>query len=268
LKTVVYKNYDAIVNDAKHDVLIEFYAPWCQHCQHLAPTYEKVAESQKANASLTVAKMDLTSNHIPDFPEGFQVMGFPTIAIFPKGNKSNVLLYEGDRTEADLLRFIHGEPVQKPTMEESDEPVGDPLSDDDMAQLIKEEDGDGDDDGDDHEDLDIDGDDGHEHTDAEIEAMLNAELNNIDGDIDDDDEIGGDGDEDDLVLDADESNDLQSEDELLDDEFGDPEGEEDLGEEDLGDAPPMKDPPPFNVLVGKRVHLGGRKLARDAREEL
>jgi thiol-disulfide isomerase/thioredoxin len=40
---LVGKSFDEIVYDEKHDVLVEFYAPWCGHCKSLAPKYEELA---------------------------------------------------------------------------------------------------------------------------------------------------------------------------------------------------------------------------------
>lgn len=37
-------NFEEIVNDETKDVMIEFYAPWCGHCQQLQPVYGDLAE--------------------------------------------------------------------------------------------------------------------------------------------------------------------------------------------------------------------------------
>ena len=35
---------------AKHTWLVEFYAPWCGHCQRLKPTWEKMPQALKGIA--------------------------------------------------------------------------------------------------------------------------------------------------------------------------------------------------------------------------
>ena len=42
------------------DLVVEFYAPWCGHCQSLAPTYEKIATHYNTDpaSKITIAKID------------------------------------------------------------------------------------------------------------------------------------------------------------------------------------------------------------------
>ena len=101
---VVAKSYDSIVLDNEKDVLVEFYAPWCGHCKSLAPKYEELAESFANSAfkdKVVISKVDATANDVPD-----EIQGFPTIKLFPAGQKSDPITYSGPRTVEDLAKFI------------------------------------------------------------------------------------------------------------------------------------------------------------------
>eukprot|EP01024_Parvocaulis_polyphysoides_P026521 TRINITY_DN2415_c0_g1_i1.p1 TRINITY_DN2415_c0_g1~~TRINITY_DN2415_c0_g1_i1.p1 ORF type:complete len:538 (+),score=115.82 TRINITY_DN2415_c0_g1_i1:133-1614(+) len=109
---VASKFEDDVLNDK--DVLIEFYAPWCGHCKKLAPIYEKVGEKFQENKSVTIAKMDATANDVPD--SRFDVRGFPTL-YFVTG-KNEVIQYKGDRSEADLIKFVEKHAISISASEE------------------------------------------------------------------------------------------------------------------------------------------------------
>lgn len=42
-------NFDKVVN-GDGVTIVEFYAPWCGHCQQLLPVYEKVATALKVRS--------------------------------------------------------------------------------------------------------------------------------------------------------------------------------------------------------------------------
>ncbi|KAJ0241440.1 O-methyltransferase domain-containing protein [Hirschfeldia incana] len=102
VKVVVAESLDDIVFNSGKNVLIEFYAPWCGHCQKLAPILDEVALAFQNDPSVIVAKLDATANDIPS--DTFDVKGFPTI--YFRSADGKVVVYEGSRTKEDFINFI------------------------------------------------------------------------------------------------------------------------------------------------------------------
>jgi protein disulfide-isomerase A6 len=98
------ETFDSIVLDETKDVLVEFYAPWCGHCKHLAPVYEKLASVFKQDVGIVVANLDADKHR--DLAEKYGVSGFPTLKFFPKENKSGED-YDGGRDLDDFVKFIN-----------------------------------------------------------------------------------------------------------------------------------------------------------------
>ena len=100
---VVGKTFNDIVLDPTKDVLLELYAPWCQHCQAFEPQYEKLARRFAPVESMVIAKMDGTTNEHPQA----NVEGFPTIYFFPAGEGSERLsLADAERTVPALTKWL------------------------------------------------------------------------------------------------------------------------------------------------------------------
>jgi protein disulfide-isomerase-like protein len=97
-------NFDSLV-DGSRPAFVEFYAPWCGHCQRLAPEYEIVGEAFKSVPSVLVAKVDCDANK--DVCGKHGVTGYPTLKWFPKGDVSNPESYSGGRTADDIISFIN-----------------------------------------------------------------------------------------------------------------------------------------------------------------
>ena len=78
-------NFDQTVSDNPF-MLVEFYAPWCGHCQQLAPKYAEVADYfQNANISeVKIAKID--ADECTKTAEKYQVDSYPTIKLFKNGD--------------------------------------------------------------------------------------------------------------------------------------------------------------------------------------
>jgi len=101
VKVIVGTTFDSIVMNNEHDVLVEFYAPWCGHCKSLTPKYEKLGAKFADRPNIVIAKLDATENDHPA-----DVEGFPTLIFYPAGAKDAPIPYEGDRTVDAMYKFV------------------------------------------------------------------------------------------------------------------------------------------------------------------
>jgi protein disulfide-isomerase A1 len=92
-------NFTDLVNSNKF-VLVEFYAPWCGHCQTLAPEYAKAATILKDDG-VVLAKVDATEHS--DLGQQFQVRGFPTLLWFVNGEHKP---YSGGRKAEEIVAWV------------------------------------------------------------------------------------------------------------------------------------------------------------------
>lgn len=102
VKVAVGKNFKELVTDSGRDALIEFYAPWCGHCQKLAPIWDELGEKLK-NEPVDIVKIDATAN---DWPKSqYDVSGFPTIYWKP-ADGSKPSRYNGGRSLDDFVKYV------------------------------------------------------------------------------------------------------------------------------------------------------------------
>jgi len=91
---------------AKHietgDHFIKFYAPWCGHCQKLAPAWAELAKAFEDNAKVKIAKLDCTQAQ--SVCQANEVRGYPTLQYIRNGKL--VEAYKGGRDLASLKEFI------------------------------------------------------------------------------------------------------------------------------------------------------------------
>jgi len=100
---VVGTTFQSMVSNDTTDVFIEFYAPWCKHCQALEPVWEDLGLEAAVRNELIIAKFDGTNNDLTD--PLFEVDSFPTI--YFKAMGKNPVKYEGDKTLDDFLEYLH-----------------------------------------------------------------------------------------------------------------------------------------------------------------
>ncbi|MBA0757815.1 hypothetical protein Gotri_020878 [Gossypium trilobum] len=113
-------NFNEIVLDETKDVLIFFcfnlfckkwsdqvlywFSARCGHCKSLAPIYEKVATAFKLEEDVVISNLDV--DKYTDVAEKYGVSGYPTLKLFPKGNKAGED-YRGERELDDFVSFIN-----------------------------------------------------------------------------------------------------------------------------------------------------------------
>jgi protein disulfide-isomerase A1 len=117
---IVAKTFDDVVLNSGKDVLVEFYAPWCGHCKALAPVYEQLGTQFASVDSVVIGKIDATAN---DVDPKYGVRGFPTLKLFQASG--GVVDYQGDRSLADLTKFIKETASTKFELNDSDDAAAD-----------------------------------------------------------------------------------------------------------------------------------------------
>ncbi|KAI1445960.1 thioredoxin-domain-containing protein [Annulohypoxylon stygium] len=100
------KNYDKIINKSNHTTVIEFYAPWCGHCQNLKPAYEKAARNLEGLAHVAAVNCDEDENKQLCGMMG--VKGFPTLKTVRPGKKGKPIVedYNGPRTAKGIVDAV------------------------------------------------------------------------------------------------------------------------------------------------------------------
>lgn len=97
--TLTKENYSQFVVEEPLS-LVEFYAPWCGHCQALAPQYEEAA-TELLKSDIKLAKVDCTQE------EGLcndnDVTGFPTLKVFRHGQSTP---YSGPRKADGIVSYM------------------------------------------------------------------------------------------------------------------------------------------------------------------
>uniref|UniRef100_K3X2P9 Thioredoxin domain-containing protein n=1 Tax=Globisporangium ultimum (strain ATCC 200006 / CBS 805.95 / DAOM BR144) TaxID=431595 RepID=K3X2P9_GLOUD len=95
------KNFEKEVLNSGDYWLVEFYAPWCGHCQKLEPEYKAAAKKLKKHARFGAINAD----EYKSLAQKYQIKGFPTIKEFG-AKKKKPKDYQGGRTKNDIVQYV------------------------------------------------------------------------------------------------------------------------------------------------------------------
>ena len=98
--------FEAIAGDPDAHVLVEFYAPWCAHCQKFAPAYEQAARAFAGEPAVTLAKVDASA--LSELSAAFGITAYPSLKLFPTGLDSGHVPYGGAKTAEAVVEFVNG----------------------------------------------------------------------------------------------------------------------------------------------------------------
>ncbi|XP_057699393.1 protein disulfide-isomerase A2 [Corythoichthys intestinalis] len=97
-------NFAWALNQTKF-LLVEFYAPWCGHCQRLEPIYAEAAGKLKEDvSSIGLAKVDAIEEK--ELGEEFGISSFPVLKLFVHGDRKQPVDFTGKRTVAGIIQWL------------------------------------------------------------------------------------------------------------------------------------------------------------------
>ncbi|KAI8340019.1 hypothetical protein BC941DRAFT_511404 [Chlamydoabsidia padenii] len=107
---LTYESFEKQVLDNDKLVAVNFYAPWCGHCQNLAPEWKKVAKS--LDGMVMLASLNCHEGINKSLCKQHGVTGFPTIKVFRQStNKKGTQIkksteYQGPRDAKSLKDYL------------------------------------------------------------------------------------------------------------------------------------------------------------------
>ncbi|KAL8691423.1 MAG: hypothetical protein Q9224_004181 [Gallowayella concinna] len=92
------ESFQKLVTNTQDPWFVKFYAPWCHHCQALAPSWHQMAKELQGKLNIGEVNCDVEARLCKDV----RVKGYPTIHFFRGGERVE---YEGLRGLGDLVSY-------------------------------------------------------------------------------------------------------------------------------------------------------------------
>lgn len=94
------ENFQKQVTMTRDPWFIKFYAPWCHHCQAMAPNWQGMAREMQGKLNIGEVNCEVDKRLCKDV----KVRGYPTIYFFQAGER---IEYDGLRGLGDLIAFAN-----------------------------------------------------------------------------------------------------------------------------------------------------------------
>ncbi|CAI6089876.1 hypothetical protein V2G26_006686 [Clonostachys chloroleuca] len=92
------ESFQRLVTMTQDPWFVKFYAPWCHHCQALAPTWSSLAKSMQGKLNIGEVNCDVERSLCKDV----KARAYPTILFFKGGERSE---YQGLRGLGDFVQY-------------------------------------------------------------------------------------------------------------------------------------------------------------------
>lgn len=94
------ENFQRLVTTTHDPWFVKFYAPWCHHCQAMAPNWQGMARDMKDKLNVGEVNCETEKRLCKDV----HVKGYPTLIYFQGGERVE---YDGLRGLGDLIKFAN-----------------------------------------------------------------------------------------------------------------------------------------------------------------
>ena len=94
------ESFQRMVTTTQDSWFVKFYAPWCHHCQAMAPSWQAMGRDMKDKLNVGEVNCEMEKRLCKDV----RVKGYPTLLYFQNGER---IEYEGLRGLGDLIKFAN-----------------------------------------------------------------------------------------------------------------------------------------------------------------